>query len=128
MNVMPQILVGQPEDSAETQCDCACPDGGLAASMPLVPDGTQWQIVDGLHRTLLPQDHELFFDPLGFAHVLVLNASARTVLARFTSPHALSDVACDGIPLAVASATAVQCATFGLLRPVLVPAKSMRRR
>lgn len=100
----PRLLWSPPAERAES--DCACPDAGGALSFPPAFDPAGlWQAAPNLYRAPLPAGHELVFNPVGHAGVVVLNQPARALLDTFCRPRPLENPA------------ARQMAALGLLCP-----------
>ena len=117
MNQMlaPRILWSPPGERAES--DCACPDTGLLpVTAPPAESSTIWQIAPSLYRAPLPGTHELVFNPLSWAGVVVLNEPARVVLDAFARPRPLNGTASR------------QLAALGLLQPQGATPVPMRSR
>ena len=103
-NLAPAVLPSLPQEHAES--DCACSDTSLASTVRLPGEAaTAWHTAADLHRSPLPSNHELVFNPLGPASVVVLNESARAILDAFTHPRPLN------------GAASRQLAALGLLQP-----------
>jgi uncharacterized protein len=78
-------------ERAET--DCACAEAvPFATPWAVLSSGdTSWQLPPALYRDSLPQAHELAFNPLGLAGVVVLNEPASALLNRYQQPQPLTD-------------------------------------
>ena len=84
------ILSSVPSDG-QAESDCACP---TAYPIPgegfSVPSLSLWHLPSPLYRAPLSEAHELVFNPLGPAGVVVLNEPARRILDTFAVPRPLS--------------------------------------
>ena len=79
--VLPSLQAEAIED------DCACPDGREAVLLASpVGRGVRRQRASGLYRAALPDRHEVVFQPLGPAAVVVLNRTAAHILDAFALP------------------------------------------
>jgi uncharacterized protein len=82
-----QVLWGTGE-KAEGDCACAAPAVWSSSRLQV---GESWQLAPALYRAPLPAAHEMIFNPVGPAGVVVLNQPAREVLDTFCDPHPLTD-------------------------------------
>ncbi len=99
--------------------DCACPDSSSTAAQTRAGNvDSEWQIIPGLYRAQLPAEHELVFNLLGSANVVVLNSAARLIFNTFEAPRALDNLSrFEGISPQDAAVTAQQLVDLGLLVP-----------
>ncbi len=127
LHLTPRILWNPPDQFGESDCacasepaqvlcetgeraegDCACADP-IAWAPDILPSGREWQLAPALYRAPLPADHEMIFNPVGPAGVVILNEPARAVLDTFRDPQPLTD------------SVARQLAALWLLAPVSSP-------
>ncbi len=108
----PQIFWDSSRERAElepvTETDCACAPAGPSDPQSAIshpPSAGLWGLPPSLYRAPLPNGHQLAFNPVGPAGVVVLNGPAAHLLASFATPAPLADH------------TARQLAALGLLTP-----------
>jgi uncharacterized protein len=98
--------------------DCACPDAGTSTPSPPLHAGL-WHRPHDLYHAALPNRHEIVFAPVPSTGIAVLNAPARHILDRFTTPRRLPQIV-DALPALDPDdvvRTAFQLAQHGLLQP-----------
>lgn len=98
---------------------CASPGGRPASAKASVAVASVWQLPPHLHRTPLPDAHELVFNPTGPAGVVVLNEPARRILDSFSTPATPSQTAdrLQELPSDAVHDTACHLSALGLLQP-----------
>ena len=100
----PRILWEPPGELAESDCACVSADVAYHRPRPRGFTGL-WQIPPNLYRAPLTDDHELVFNPVGEAGVVVLNRPASVLLEAYSRPRPLE------------GPWAYQLASLDILRP-----------
>lgn len=86
----PLILYSRAARWGMTHCACAV-DGVARDIRPLPASAGVWTHPTELVRLPLPQEHQVFFNPVGAAGAVVLNRAAQAVWERYAAPQPLAD-------------------------------------
>ena len=108
------LKIPAASESIETDCACSDHDSARLSDQFAFDQSLPWQQSTGLYRASLKDSHELAFNPLGPAGVVVLNQPARAILDHYHQPQPLNDT------------TSRQLAALQLLMPINQPQPTMR--
>lgn len=90
----PRLLISQPLERSEENCSCPSFLLGYAVA-PRAPADWPWQVAPDLYHAPASPDHELYFNLVGAANVVVLDMAAQSLLNAFSQPRARDQV--DGV-------------------------------
>jgi len=116
-------LILRSHSCEDIESDCACPAAGSFPGGISEVTVTLWQCPSHLYRALLPEAHEVAFNPARPAGIAVLNQPARRILDAFAIPVTLTQAARflpDMAPDQV-HRTACQLIALGLLSSSCMP-------